>query len=80
MKPTIVSLARRCDGVSRRDFLHLGLLTTFGLSVADLFRLQALGTDKPDSRFARATSCILFFLYGGPSHRDPLDPKPDGPC
>src|SRR6185295_6241127 len=79
MKPTIVSLARRCDGVSRRDFLHLGLLTAFGLSVADLFRLQARGADGPDSRSARATSCILVWLDGGPSHLDTFDPKPDAP-
>src|SRR6185503_8506436 len=79
MKPTIVSLARRCDSVSRRDFLHLGLLTTFGLSVADLFRLQALGADGPDSRSANAKSCILVWLDGGPSHLDTFDPKPDAP-
>jgi len=79
MKPPLVSLARRCDGVSRRDFLHLGLLTTFGLSVADLFRLQARGADGPDSRTANATSCILVWLDGGPSHLDTFDPKPDAP-
>src|SRR5882672_10133753 len=80
MKPTLVSRARRrCDGVSRRDFLHLGLLTTFGLSVADLLRLQALGADGPDSRSAKATACILVWLDGGPSHLDTFDPKPDAP-
>ena len=67
---------RRCDGISRRDFLHLGLLTSFGLSVADLLRLQA-GAASPVT--PRAKSCILIWLDGGPSHLDTFDPKPDAP-
>src|SRR6185436_9695193 len=65
----------RCDGVSRRDFLHLGLLTTFGVSLADVLRLQAAESAKT----RRATSCILIWLDGGPSHLDTFDPKPDAP-
>ncbi len=61
----------RCDGISRRNFLHLGLLSGFGLSLADYFRLQA------DS--GRAKSCILIWLDGGPSHLDTFDLKPDAP-
>ncbi|MBN9688706.1 MAG: DUF1501 domain-containing protein [Verrucomicrobia bacterium] len=68
---------QRCDGVSRRDFLHLGLLTSFGLSVADLLRLQA-GAASPAK--VRAKSCILLWLDGGPSHLDTFDPKPDAPA
>lgn len=78
MKPPCRPLLDRCDGVSRRDFLHLGLLTTFGLSVSELFRLQAkaAATSGPN---ARAVSCILIWLDGGPSHVDTFDPKPDAP-
>ena len=65
----------RCDGVSRRDFLHLGLLTTLGVSLADVLRLQAADGPKPRG----ATSCILIWLDGGPSHLDTFDPKPDAP-
>jgi len=65
----------RCDGVSRRDFLHLGLLTSFGLSVVDLLRLQASAAEATP----RAKSCILLWLDGGPSHLDTFDPKPDAP-
>jgi len=65
----------RCDGVSRRDFLHLGLLTTLGVSLADVLRLQA--ADGPRAR--RANSCILIWLDGGPSHLDTFDPKPEAP-
>src|SRR4030095_6081791 len=52
----------RCDGVSRGDFLHLGLLTTFGLSVTPLFRLQASAASPVPLRGAKATSCILIWL------------------
>jgi hypothetical protein len=58
----------------RRDLLHLGLLGAFGLSLADLLRLQAAA---PADR--KAVSCILIWLDGGPSHLDTFDPKPDAP-
>ncbi|MSU62388.1 MAG: DUF1501 domain-containing protein [Pedosphaera sp.] len=78
MKTLRPSHHHRCDGVSRRDFLHVGLLTTFGLSVTDLFRLQARAADA-SVRSARAKSCILIWLDGGPSHLDMFDLKPDAP-
>jgi len=77
MPPRPTGFARRCDGIHRRDFLHLGLLASFGLSCADLFRLQAqTATGGPR---ARAMSCILIWLDGGPSHLDTFDPKPEAP-
>jgi hypothetical protein len=66
----------RCDGVSRRDFLHLGALSCLGLSLADLFRFQALA-EGPQAK--RDLSCILIWLDGGPSHIETFDPKPDAP-
>ena len=69
---------RRCDGVSRRDFLHLGVLASFGWSVRDLLGLQAAAGVIPATRSA-ATSCILIWLDGGPSHLDMFDLKPDAP-
>src|SRR5882762_4863225 len=66
----------RCDGVSRRDFLHLGALSCVELSLADLFRFQAVA-DSP--RAKRDLSCILIWLDGGPSHIETFDPKPDAP-
>ena len=32
-----------CDGLKRRDFLHAGALGFLGLSLGDLFALQAAG-------------------------------------
>lgn len=66
----------RCDGVRRRDFLHLGALSAMGLSLADLLRFNAgASTTTP----ARAKSCILIWLDGGPSHLETFDLKPDAP-
>jgi hypothetical protein len=68
---------RRCDGVSRRDFLHLGTLGALGVSLTDWFRLRAQAAERaPHS----AQACILIWLDGGPSHLDTFDPKPDAPA
>jgi hypothetical protein len=74
MNSSTGSFPRRCDGIARRDFLHLGVLSTFGLSVTDVLRLSAA------SATPRAKSCILIWLDGGPSHLDTFDPKPDAPA
>src|ERR1051326_5218309 len=66
----------RCDGVSRRDFLHLGALSCLGLSLADLLRFQA-SAGGPGAK--RDLACILIWLDGGPSHLETFDPKPDAP-
>lgn len=65
---------RRCDGVMRRDFLQLGMLSALGMSVTDLLRWQALAAPPK-----RDISCILIWLDGGPTHLDTFDPKPDAP-
>jgi uncharacterized protein (DUF1501 family) len=72
------STLHRCDGVSRRDFLHLGALTSFGLSLSGLLRLQAAAAE-PGKVAPRAKSCILIWLDGGPSHLDMFDLKPEAP-
>jgi hypothetical protein len=62
-----------CDGVTRRDLLKAGALTLFGGLTL---------THPPPARAAvrpRARSVILVDLYGGPSHIDTFDPKPDAP-
>lgn len=67
---------RRCDGVLRRDALRVGGLSALGLTLADWFRLRAVAaTDHA----ASATSCILIWLDGGPSHLETFDLKPDAP-
>jgi hypothetical protein len=65
--------SRRCDGVHRRDVLRVGGLTALGPGLSDLFRPRASAAPK-------ATSCILVWLDGGPSHLETFDPKPDVPA
>jgi hypothetical protein len=66
---------RRCDGVSRRDFLRVGAVGGLGLSLPGLLRGEGRS-----SRKARARSVILVYLGGGLSHHDSFDPKPDAPA
>jgi hypothetical protein len=72
--------ARRCDGKSRRDVLHLGVLSCLGLSLTDLFRLRAAQAGDGPGKPAKAVSCIFIWLDGGPSHLDTFDLKPDAPA
>lgn len=73
-----MNVVKRCDGMSRRDFLRVGGLTALGLGLGDFFHLQrALGAPPPHT--ATAKSCILIWLDGGPSHLETFDPKPDAP-
>jgi hypothetical protein len=62
-----------CDGLTRRDFLHAGALSLFGLGLP---ALQAAGGAAADG----AMNCILLFLVGGPSQLDTWDMKPDAPA
>ncbi|MCC6419844.1 MAG: DUF1501 domain-containing protein [Gemmataceae bacterium] len=66
---------RRCDGVTRREFLRVGTLSALGLTLSDALRLRAVaGTGR------RLPSCVLVWLDGGPSHLDTFDLKPDAPA
>lgn len=65
-----------CDGVSRRDFLRIGMLGlgASSLSLADLNRLEAAATSP-----RRHKAVINIFLGGGPPHQDMFDLKMDAP-
>ncbi len=68
---------RLCDGLSRREMLHVGGLGLLGLALPQL--LQGRGAASESSRKSRARSCILLFLMGGPPQHSTWDPKPDTP-
>src|SRR5262249_33667362 len=61
----------------RRDFFRVGGLGLGGLTLADLLRLKA--TPPPAGR-PREKSVIFVYLFGGPSHVDSYDMKPDAPA
>lgn len=73
-----MNVVKRCDGMSRRDFIRVGGLTALGFGLADFFHLQNIVAAK-NTLTAKAKSCILIWLDGGPSHLETFDPKPDAP-
>ncbi len=60
---------------SRRDALKLGMLGTAGLTFSGGFAPRALGAIDPLK--GKAKSVIQIWLWGGPSHLDTFDPKPE---
>src|SRR5215510_6438549 len=64
-----------CGGVTRRDFLHAGALSTLGITLSDLLAQKASGAGRD-----RDINCIMLFLVGGPSQIDTFDPKPKAPA
>jgi hypothetical protein len=72
---------RLCDGITRREALRCGALGFTGLTWADWLRGRAAASgSRPNTgRFGKAKACILIFNYGGPSHLDIWDLKPDAP-
>jgi hypothetical protein len=73
---------RLCDGITRREALRVGGLGFTGLALADLFRsrAKAASVENRAGTFGKAKACIVIFNYGGPSHLDTLDIKPDAPA
>jgi uncharacterized protein (DUF1501 family) len=79
-----MTIHRNCEGASRRDCLQLGLggLLAGGLvgalrATASAAENAAAKNGSPKKR--QATSCILIWQDGGPSHYETFDPKPDAP-
>ncbi len=73
---------RLCDGITRREVLRVGGLGFTGLACPELFRARARAATAGTARaggFGKARACILIFNYGGPSHLDLWDLKPDAP-
>lgn len=62
---------RTCGTVSRRSFLRLAGSVPLALGLPSVSTAAA--------RPPRAKSVIFVFLWGGPSHLDTCDPKPDAP-
>lgn len=61
--------------ITRRNALQLGMVGAAGLMLSDWFALKAAGAINPLK--AKAKSVIQVWLWGGPSHLDTFDPKPD---
>jgi len=59
--------------ITRRQALKMGLIAAGGLTVADSMGLGA----APAPLRPRAKGVIQIWMWGGPSHLDTFDPKPD---
>jgi Protein of unknown function (DUF1501) len=68
-----------CDGTTRREVLRAGGLALFGTMTLPRL-LQAVAVGESRTAPARARSIILLNLFGGPSHLDMFDMKPDAPA
>jgi uncharacterized protein (DUF1501 family) len=68
--------ASACDGLTRRALLQAG-----GLSLLAGMTRPGSTTAAANRRVAgRVRSVVLVDLFGGPSHLDMFDPKPDAPA
>lgn len=74
--PTGCQSYRSLSHVDRRDFLKIGAVGSLGLTLSAALRQDALAEVAAS---AKAKSVILFWLQGGVSHHDTLDPKPAAP-
>ncbi|WP_010585356.1 DUF1501 domain-containing protein [Schlesneria paludicola] len=61
--------------IPRRTALQIGGMGLFGLTMPRLLHAGDLTDAKP----ARAKSVIFLYQFGGPSHLDTFDPKPNAP-
>jgi Protein of unknown function (DUF1501) len=67
---------RRCDGWTRREWLRVGGLGAFGLTLPAWLGARAQPTASP-GRPRNARACILLFFLGAPPQHATWDPKPD---
>ncbi len=65
--------------MSRRATLRAGALALTGLGLPGLLRARQVAPAIKSTGFGRAKSCILIFMWGGPSQLDTWDPKPAAP-
>ncbi len=63
----------RTGAITRRTALKQGLLGAAGLALLGPRDLWAQASPKP----ARAKAVIQIWMWGGPSHLDTFDPKPE---
>src|ERR1041384_7525776 len=60
---------------SRREFLYVGVVGSLGLSLGNLFKLQASEPAADLSKSAAAKSVINIYLPGGMAAQESFDPK-----
>ncbi len=74
---TMNNFSGTSNSTLRRDFLRIGSLISMGCGLPCSSTIAA--KPKSTSRNAKAKSCILLWLDGGPSHLETFDPKSNVP-
>src|SRR6267143_1144441 len=72
-----------CDRLTRREWLRVGGLGLFGLSMPELLwssQAAAKTVRSAGAGAGKAKACIVLFLMGGPTQHSTWDPKPDAPA
>jgi len=64
---------RLCDGMNRREMMHVA-----GLGLTGLTLPQLLHANQNSQR--RAKACIVLFMLGGPPQQETFDLKPNAPA
>ena len=70
---------RFCNGVTRRDFIHMGAAGIFGMGLTLPQVLHAQAHSAARGQTTRDVSLIFLFLHGGLSTIDTWDMKPNAP-
>ena len=70
---------RGCGGIRRAAFGRRHLLSAGGAGMLGLTLPRVLGAASVASLPVRARRVIFLFQWGGPSHLDTFDMKPDAP-
>lgn len=64
--------------ISRRKILATSLGCA-GFSLADFLQLKSIAKENKTGNQGKAKSCIILFAWGGMSHLETWDPKPEAP-
>ena len=77
---------RTCEGLSRREWMRVGGLSSLGIGLDQVLASDAAASVATQTgvlhapSFGRAKSCIVLFMFGAPAHQDCWDLKPDAPA
>ncbi len=66
-----------CDGLTRRDLLHIGGLGMLGVNLGNFASLSQARAESQSAakNFGKAKACILLFPFGSPPQHETFDPK-----
>ncbi len=70
---------RVCNGLTRRDLLHVGGAGFLGMNLPLVLEAEAATQASQAFQSGRAKSVLFLYLFGGPSQLETFDMKPDAP-